>query len=419
MTPTTMSGAEVAAYLRSIQNELLEEQQRLRQAEQNQPTRLAGVQNEAESAWKNMLDVLVPALDARALDWTAARLGLPSVAARAVQERWRARQQELQNTQARLAGNPEFARREALLNEAEIRIPELKETMAPLRADVEALDSEPLWAELVQDDYGTSAYRRKWYQRGFFRNWKYGSRILKKYKELFRVRDFAQLRQKYDHEKEALESFKREYDELRARTDRIETLCRQISEAQAGLAKLDEWVLGQTRALVREHLTPLSLADVTPLVQDNPALLLAAKRMHGAQAKQNYLGAVDQEWLSKPMQDVQRRLDKLSRAITKYSSPKNAHATFYAEEIEAKYAYPKDKWRQRWDRYNTTSQEIIAYDGYDCVDAATDFLWWDMMVRSHRGSFISEVDDYHQHHRRHAVYAEDSRNDVVYSNDAS
>ncbi len=412
-----MSGAEVAAYLRTLQRELLDEQKRLRDAQGAQPAQVAQVNQEAEAAWSHLLGVFVPSLDARTLDATATRLALPGVAARAVAERRMARQQELQGILARLAANPEFVQRESLVNEAEIRTPELEEHMAPLRADIEQLESEPLWHELVSQNYGTSDYRRKWYQSGYFRHWKFGDRIVDKHGARFGARDFARLRARYDAEKQALLSFEREHDELVARNERIRALCVENGEAQAGLAKLDEWLLGHTRALVREHLAALSLADVTPLVQSDPALLLAAKRVHGAQAKQKYLGAIGDEWLSKPLQDVQRRLEKVSRGITKFQSPKCTYGVFSPEEIEAKYGLPTEKWRQRWDRYDNTCREIMVFNNYGYVDPFSSYLWWDLMIHSHHGSFIPEVAEHHRHH--HDVYTEPVHHDAVYANDAS
>jgi hypothetical protein len=417
---TTMSSREVVDYLRLIRSELLAERQRLTEAQAAEPGRLQAVSQDEESAWAHLLGTLVPDLNAQGLDRAAARLSLPLVAAKATGARRLQRQRQLQAQLAKIEGEVEYQNRENLLNEADIRLPDLEENAAPLRADVQLLSAEPLWDELINVNYGTPAYTRKWYQRGYFRHWKFGDRILAQHGARLAVRDFGALRTKYLGEKQALETFEAEVRLLQERSARIRAMAAEHDEAGAALANLDAWVLAQTRALVLEHLSALSLPDLTPLLQDDPGLLLAAKRIHGAQAKQKYMDAVSQEWLVKPLADVQRRLSKVDSGIEKFCRPKNATQRYPREEIEAKYGIPSEKWGQRWDRYENTTQEIVVFNDYGRVDPFTQFLWWDLMIHSHHGNFVPDVCDYHQHHAHPGdVYADASANDDLRMHDAS
>jgi hypothetical protein len=416
---STMSGPEVVAYLEHIRAELLREQRRLREAQGEQPARQAEIDKDSEAAWAHMLGALVPTLQGPALDTVAARLALPTVGAAATAERRTRRQQQLERRLAEIEAAPEYRQRERLLNEAEIRLAELRDNLQPLLADVLLLEAEPLWDELMAESYGTPDYARKWYQGGYFRHWKFGDRIVDKHGQRMRARDFKAVREKYVEEKQAAVSLRDEVQRLEERSARVQALVQQHAEARAGLDKLDDWLLEQTRALVREHLAPLSLADITPLVQNDPALLLAAKRVHGAQAKREYLGAIGEEWLGKPVEDVERRIEKVSLGIAKYGRAKYAHVRFPRAEIEARYGLPVEKWRQRWERYHGTSRDIVAFNTYDRVEPLTQFLWWDMMTHHHHGGFIPAVADYHRHHAQHEVYADTSARDELRTSDAS
>jgi len=396
-----MSGQEVAEHLAMIREQLVEELTRLQGAQATQAGRLSEVDRDTEAAWAHILSVLLPSLEPRGLDAAAARLALPAVSAMATSGRRQQRQQQLRTQLAEIEAAPEFQRRESMVNEAAIRIPSLDENIAPLRDSVLQLKAEPMWEELLSEGYGTPDYCRKWYHPIYYRHWKFGDRIVDMHGKRMGARDFGQLRAKAMDELRALQAFEGEKQELLARNEHIRSMLEQHHQALGALKRLDDWVLEQTRALAREHLAALSLADLTPLVASDPALLLAAKRLHGAQAKHKYIDAIGEEWLVKPMADVQRRLGKVTRGIEKYSRPPKRYMQFELAMIDEKYGVPQEKWRQRWERYQTTSQEIIVFNTYGPIDPLTDFLWWDMMTHSHNGNFIPDVADYHHHHHDH------------------
>ena len=415
-----MSGREVVDYLCAIARELKSEREQLGEERSAHPKRRDAMTGEEEAAWENLLGVLLPSQAPAVLDNASVRLGLPSLGAAATAVAKEARRGQLAAQIAECEADPEFQQREALLNEVAIRLPGLKEMAIPLRGDILALEGERFWNELFYDHYGTPNYPRRWYQRVYYVHWREGDRIVANHGERMRVKDFGALRAKFVSEKEALQSFDAEIAQLAARSQRIETLATKHRVALTGLAKLDEWVLDRARTLVREHLAALSLQDLTPILGPDPALQLAVKRAHGAKAKATYLDSIQQEWVEKPLEDVQRRLVKVEQGIQKFQRPKNLYGSYLRAEIEAKYGLPSEKWRQRWDRYQTTTQEIIVFNDYGRVDPLTEFLWWDMMVHSHHGNFIPDVCEHHRHFSsHHDTYVASTENDDFQSRDAS
>ena len=415
-----MTGREVVDYLCAIARDLKSEQKQLREEKSAHPKRRDALTGEEESAWENLLGVLLPTQAPEVLDGASASLGLPGISAAATAAAKEARRGQLVAQVGECEATPEFHQREALKNEVAIRLPGLKEMATPLRGDVLSLEGERFWNELFYDHYGTPEYPRHWYQRIYYRHWREGDRILAVHGQRMRVKDFGALRAKYVSEKQALQSFDAEIAQLAERSQRIETLETKHRVASAGLAKLDDWVLDRARTLVLEHLSALTLQDLMPLLGPDPTLQLAVKRAHGAKAKAAYLDSIQQEWVEKPLEDVNRRLGKVEQGIQKFQRPKHNYGSYPRAEIEAKYGLPSEKWRQRWDRYQTTTQEIIVFNDYGRVDPLTEFLWWDMMVHSHHGGFIPDVCEYHHHHSsHHDTYVASSGNDDFHTRDAS
>ena len=415
-----MSGRDVLDYLRTIARDLRDEKAQLEEERAAHPKRKGQVSTDEESAWENLLAVFLPNHDPRVLDATAARLGLPTIAAQATAAAREGRRQQLQAQLDDCAADPEFQNREAVLNEISIRTPDLEENIAPLRADIGQLPYDSAWQELFHQGYATPDYKVRWYHWTYYRHWKMADEIVEKHGPRMRAKDFAALRNRFVSEDQALRSFVSELDALKRRQANVEGLAEKHGQASAGIANLDRWVLDRARTLVRDHLSAVPLADVMPLLGSDPALSLAIKRVHGIRAKVGYLDSVEQEWIEKPLEDVLRRLSKVETAMQKFQRPKKLYGQYPRAEIEAKYGIPSEKWRQRWDRYQTTTQEIIVFQDYGTVNPMMEFLWWDTMVHCHHGNFIPDVSMHHrQYSTHHDTYTDVSANDDLAMRDAS
>jgi hypothetical protein len=415
-----MSGRDVLDYLAVIARDLRAEKAQLEEERASHPKRKETVSADEESAWEHLLAVLLPSHAPHVLDAAAARLGLPTIAAQATGVAREARRQQLQAQLDACAADPEFKNREAILNEISIRTPGLEEMIAPLRADIGQLPYDTAWQELFRQGYATPDYKYRWYHWTYYRHWKMGDEVVEKHGPRMHVKDFAALRSRFVSEDEALRSLVGELAGLQRRQANVEALVQKHNDANAGLANLDKWLLDRARTLVRDHLSAVPLTDVMPLLGSDPALSLAIKRVHGIRAKVGYLDSVEQEWIEKPLEDVLRRLSKVESAMQKFQRPKHFHGRYPRAEIEAKYGLPSEKWRQRWDRYQTTTQEIIVFDNYSVVDPMVQFLWWDQMVHCHHGNFIPDVGEYHRHYSsHHETYTDVAGNDDFSTRDAS
>src|SRR5204863_3935183 len=111
---------------------------------------------------------------------------------------------------------------------------------------------------------------------------------------------------------------------------------------------LEAWSLAAVRGRAREHLGALPERDRLQLVAEDPALLLAAKRVAGVEAKARYLPALAEEWIRRPRAEVARLRDKLARTKQKLlASPRKMHGRYDWDEVQAKYCAPRERWIER------------------------------------------------------------------------
>jgi hypothetical protein len=363
------------------------------------------VEASLEAAWNHLLELLVPNLAPAALDAAARRLSLPSISAAEVARRAQDRRTQIDAALAAVERDERFVARESRLNEIAIRSHELSDNIETLARGVQLLEAEPVFKQLIEANYGGPGYTRSWWQPSYYTFWKHADRIVEKHAARLGVTDFAGLRARYQNELEALRTLEAERNQLFAWGKEIEALVAQHGEARAAAVSLDDWSCSMARARAREHLAAVPEADGVRLFADDPALSLAIKRVYGVAAKVRYLDAMAEEWLGRSRQELQRSHDKLDRVIAKIGgSQKKLLARYDSDEIESKYGFRAQRWRERSTRYQEASQTIVVFNDYGAYPTLGDYLWWDLMTGGHyKGSFIPEVADYHarDHHHHH------------------
>ena len=167
---------------------------------------VARIDDELAQGWSHLAEVLVPTLDVAVLDRASALLRLPAIRGNVIEEGVR---QTVASTRQRLAkaGNdPVYVNREAVANEAAIRIAEVEEAMKPLADSTSALEQERYYEELLQYRYGTPEYGVKFWQSLYYTHWKHADIVFEKHAVRMRAADFKEIAAKYVEEKTALRS---------------------------------------------------------------------------------------------------------------------------------------------------------------------------------------------------------------------
>lgn len=395
------NGHGVLAYARA-QRELVDaELERLGTQEAEHQRNRAQVQAALDSAWNHLVELLLPSLAPPALDAAASRLSLSSISAVAVGQRAKQRLHQLETGRTTVERDQRFITREARLNEIAIRSEELSDNIAPLASGVAALEAEPLFKQLIADNYGCPEYGRSWWQMSYYTCWKHADLVVEKHGPRLGVGDFAGIRARYLQESAALQTLRADRERLTSAAGEIQTLITLHAEAVAGLVSLDDWSLAMARGRAREHLAALPEPDFHRLFADDQALALAGKRVAGVAAKTRYLDAMASEWLGRSRQELQRVQNKLEVAVSKFrTSEKKLRASYEHDEVQSKYGVRPERWQDRSARYQHASRAVVVFQDYGACNTFSNYLWWDLMTGGHiKGSFIPEVAEHHAHAR--------------------
>lgn len=374
------------------------------------------VGGELEAAWEHLVNVLVPSLQADVLDRAAARLHLRDVAAAVTQQRIAADTARLAEIGRRIQGDERWVKREAVQNEAHIRLAELDEAIRPLQQSVGQLESEPHFRRLIQTGYGTDQYGGRFWQTSYYSDWKNGDLIVEKFGSRYGVEDFGGLRAKYLGEREALVPLTANRREWQQKLKDVAELEEQLARAQEDLANMTPRQLAWARGRVRAHLESLPPADLTALLAHDEELRVAAARVAGARAKLDYLEQLVREMIQPAIADLRSAGNKANRDIVKMKRTKNAGRMWSDADYDRRFG--KDRrasWDKRRGRIRDVRTRVVEFHHYDRWSPAQDFLWWDVMTDGQLdGNFIHEVRERGPAHRPEAwAAAQPSSDDLV------
>ena len=361
---------------------------------------VAKIDVELEQAWTQLAETLIPAWEPAVFNRASVLLRLPPIAAAPVERRLEEHLLKARTTLQQLSNDPLVADRENQRNEAQIRLAELDEAIAPLQGSTTALEAEPYFEELLAYRYGTESYGVKFFQLLYYTHWKNADLIVEKYGPRLKAADFGALAVKYIEEKTALTSL---FDAKKVQTDKladIEAHSRRLAEIEQSILQAVPRALALVRARVREHLQPLPNADVAALLASVPDVDLAWRRVVGLMKKKEYLTDLVREQVKASLADLGRMRSKLDRETNKLSRPKNAHRPWTAVDWNRRFGNDRAaKWQKRRERVQHTRHEIVTFHDYGRWNPTSDLLWWDVMSDGRLdGNFIHEVRSRpHQH----------------------
>lgn len=372
---------------------------------------LRAIDGETETAWQHLGEALVPALDPARLDYTATACHLPSIAASAVDASIRYEADRLHRQLAEIDNNPDYADREGLIVECELRTAEYDEMLAPWDNDPTAIHKSPAWERLRDNGYGTSGYLGKWYQMSFYRDWKEADELVERHGPASGVTTWDALRNKTLAAEAAMTTLRNEREVFVARRRRIDDLVRSHGETEHALASLPARMLAGVRGRLRSHIEPLGHERIAALLPGDPGVALALQRIAGLAAKRVYLIETAEEYLLQPRQQVAAAIARNHRDLQKLSRPKNASRTFPTATMEKRFRDRSQAIAKRRQRYDDTRTQVVQFNDYNRGSLAENFLWWDVMTDGRLdGDFIPQV---HDHHTRYGRTTHDAHDDAV------
>lgn len=407
MNSRFVSAQQMIAAAHSQNRWLADELRRLTELEQEHDVEEQKLSSSLEDAWQRFTQAALPKLAKEITDPLAALLRLPDVSSQALGERRQAVLQRAHDTLAAIHANPHFVDREEHLNGLDIRLADLDKYAAPLDESTRDLESEPLFWELIQDGYGAPEYKRAWWQLSYYRQWKHADLIVEAHGARLGVSDFSGIRQKYLQEKQALEAFDAERQELlRAKTAIVDMVADE-SRWQNIIRDIDTNLLDAARARVKAHLEGLPVDDIFPLLASRPDLILAVKRVEGVKAKTRYMREMFEEYVLRARENLIRMKNKNQRDIVKLARPKHSQKRFGVDDYQRRFKDRTQSYAKRYTRYQDARGRIVGFDDYDRW-RVNDVLWWDLMTDGCMdGNFIHEVNHHHSLRAMHSHTAND------------
>jgi len=392
----TLRSDAALAFLREQQASVRAETATLQKKREEHEALAAHCARQCEEAYFELAGILLPSLAPATLDAVAVRLKLPAIASEVARKLLLDREAELIQLRDTLAADPRLPRVEGLLNACDIRLAEVNESLGSLRAGLSAFDGEPMFDELLRVGYGTPSYDTPWWRASYYRHWKNADTLVELWQPRLGVDTFPKLLEIYQEQRRAAQTLAISSRDLQSERSALVELATRHAEAVKGLAALPAWYEETLRGRVVERLrtwperTPFELVEGPEGSAQNA--VVAAKKISALEAKSRYLEQAKRDWIDKPMQELQRIMEKLARAEAK-AQRKGDRVVYDGHDLRTRYAFSSFDWDDdRRRRYDDVCRTIVVFEDYGRYDPWADILWWDLMAPpSLRGDFLSEV----------------------------
>jgi hypothetical protein len=351
-----------------------------------------------EEAAGELLALLLPGLDAIALQRAAAVLAYPAILSWGVLDHLAEEKTQLAKRIAEIEADPRYKTRELLLapgvGKLMLALAEQQDFRKPF-AETLSRASHPMLNRLLESGYGTPDYEVQWWRLSFYKLWEAGDQVLEKFPG---AKAFEDIRGEIIEAKKAVASFDAKIKEIKAQVAAIRALETEYNDSRQKLANSDADALTETRTRIRRHLEDLDYKNAGGTFQTDPAYEAPAKRSAGQWAKLTYMDAMARDQLAERENALRTELAKLDRTIAKFSRPKHAHTRIPTSDTE-RLRTRRDKDRKFFDRYHRSYETVYVFHDYNRGSIAEDFLWWDLMTDGHLdGNFIPEVQEFRNSH---------------------
>lgn len=362
------------------------------------------IEAELDQAWTQLGETLLPQLDKASLDQASRLLRLPAISGDAVGKRLTETVQQNRNRLQKIMADASHINREATANEVAIRMAEVDEAIAAVKAGCRVLENARLFEELLGYRYGTPEYQVRWWQSLYYTHWKAADLIVEEFAKRYNAADFAAIAARYVDDKMAWNELVKTRNELVAQQKALDDQAKLVLDLEDQIANAVPRTLASVRGRVREHLMPLNENEVGPLLMAHPPADLAFRRVVGLRKKQEYLQALAEQQVKAPLADLSAMQKKLYADRTKMMRPKNRSRMWSDDDFNRRFGTDRtSKWQKRRERINENRTHIVEYHHYDRWTPGSDILWWDLMSDGRLdGNFIDEVRTRPHHHQSFA-----------------
>lgn len=291
-----------------------------------------------------------------------------------------------------------YLRQDELVNpvsgELILKADSIRQNFSLLRDSVQRYEAEPRFLQLIQNAYDTPDYTGRMWQLNYYRDWRAGSSISKKFgKRFYEIRsDYLPLKGAYDHTSNELAIAEREIAD-------VKELVNLRGQSLHRLNNLPQVILQESQAALRQHLQYVDKEQLFSWAQGDRIRESLIKKLEGVEKKLTYLKEMvaNQEQQEKAV--LQEYLFKLNKKVMKYQRPKYYHYTVPNRDAAILYMDPKEKLFNKRNKFWKHYDVVFDFDDYDYYDYQKDMLWWDLMTDGELdGNYIQEVNHFYSNH---------------------
>lgn len=305
-----------------------------------------------------------------------------------------------------------YLRQEELVNpisgELVLKAESIRQNFTLLSDSVKRYEAEPRFLRLIQTGYDTPDYIGRMWQLDYYRDWRAGSSISKKYgKPFYQLRsDYLPLRQAHDHTYNELAAVEKEIND-------VKELVNLRGQSEYRLNNLAQEVLKECQSALRQHLQYVDKEQLFNWAQGDHVREAQIKKLDGVEKKLSYLKEMVTHQQQQEKAVLEEYAYKLNRKVIKYQRPKYHYYTVPDRDAAILYVDPKEKLFNKRNKFWKSYDNVYEFDDYDYYDYQKDMLWWDLMTDGQLdGNYIQEVNYFYSSHPgyryQHDYYYDDS-----------
>lgn len=371
----------------------------LRRVQERVQADRARVRAEADRQQLALAAAYLDQLDLAALDAAEALTGFRGFKKGRPLDAMAREEQALRRRIAEIEADPRFVRRAYLVGpqgERTRALDEARSLLEPWELECQRFEQHEGFTELVTIGYDTPDFAVPWWKPSYWRHWADGDRIC----QALGLADFGDdvlpAWRKVDVER------RRWRDEValaEAKVDEVHQLVAERDQAQARLQRLPETTLQRCQELLGAFLADADAALLerwaTEKSTDDIAArprVLGLRRVAGLRAKLDILDELERQGLHVALANLDSRMSKASRKITKLQRPKYSNAAHADHLLDTSFPEKAGKLQQQAAATDLLLDSMLAYQDYDRfpLDQPPE-LWWEEFTGKRPPALLPEL----------------------------
>ncbi|WP_247218799.1 hypothetical protein [Synechococcus sp. C9] len=272
-----------------------------------------------------------------------------------------------------------------------VQLAEYNQTISPLMRAVNLYENDRRFMTLYRCNYGTNSYTYtgRWWNITYYQHWLWAILTARK----FNQKSFIDVANHYRDLRSRLDEMNRIVEPIKAQIRAIEDNVKQRERVIRELNTLEEVYLRQCRQALKDHLQYIDRSELCRRAQAEPEIANMIKCLHGLEKKAEYMDEIAQKGFQPRISQLETKLQKLRKKITKYSRTKNQDVNIPASDANMWIKNPAQRIRENSMRYTQARESIVNFRDYELYDYNQNVPWWTVMTHDDPNLDLDDISD--------------------------